>query len=549
MSLARESELELKLELTRDELQRVRSHPALGDLAVGEPVTRTAALDLLRHARPPPEGARHLACGCDRTARAGGRPSRPAPASSNGVSSPVEVGDRRRAARARPRPHRQPQDPPQGREGRGAVDPGAGVRDRGAAHDAPAALGRRRAGACPRRGHGARRRRRERPVRGRAGAEIGRARVPARRRRPSCSAAQPVRLAESSKAERGYSLALGRTQRARARRAAARRAARSFDAEQTCAEAFGLIVRSAADQIVANRRAVLETEDPAAAHQLRIGLRRLRSALRAFRPLHDTPALRELEGHAQALARTVGELRDADVLIEEIYAPVAGAHQGRSRRAARARGAARPSRPHARARARGARRASNGRCCSSISRCGRARSRMRRRTRPARSRSSPAPPLKRQWKKVADSGERLDELTVEQRHEMRKALKTLRYTAEFFASLYPEPRTRPLRQGDPQPAGGVRLSQRRGGRRAARRHLPRRLRRQPRGPARGGLRARLAQRAGRPRLEGRPQGLAAPEGAAALLGVTLGGIVKPPRSSTPRYCRGRHRRGRPWSRA
>jgi triphosphatase len=41
MSLARESELELKLELTRDELRRVRSHPALGDLAVGEPVTRT----------------------------------------------------------------------------------------------------------------------------------------------------------------------------------------------------------------------------------------------------------------------------------------------------------------------------------------------------------------------------------------------------------------------------------------------------------------------------------------------------------------------------
>jgi CHAD domain-containing protein len=33
-------------------------------------------------------------------------------------------------------------------------------------------------------------------------------------------------------------------------------------------------------------------------------------------------------------------------------------------------------------------------------------------------------------------------LTVEQRHAMRKALKTLRYTAEFFASLYPEPATR-----------------------------------------------------------------------------------------------------------
>src|SRR5215471_14222212 len=37
MSVARESELELKLE----ELQRVRAHPALGNLAIGEPVRQT----------------------------------------------------------------------------------------------------------------------------------------------------------------------------------------------------------------------------------------------------------------------------------------------------------------------------------------------------------------------------------------------------------------------------------------------------------------------------------------------------------------------------
>ena len=61
-----------------------------------------------------------------------------------------------------------------------------------------------------------------------------------------------------------------------------------LEPDHTCAEAFALIVQSAADQIAANRRAVLETVDPAAAHQLRIGLRRLRSALSAFRPLHDT---------------------------------------------------------------------------------------------------------------------------------------------------------------------------------------------------------------------------------------------------------------------
>src|SRR5215475_7607443 len=41
MSVARESEFEFKLELTREELQRVRTHPALGNLAVGEPVRQT----------------------------------------------------------------------------------------------------------------------------------------------------------------------------------------------------------------------------------------------------------------------------------------------------------------------------------------------------------------------------------------------------------------------------------------------------------------------------------------------------------------------------
>ena len=168
--------------------------------------------------------------------------------------------------------------------------------------------------------------------------------------------AEPVRLAESSKAERGYSLALGRTN-GHAHVEPQRGVLPELRQDHTCAEAFALIVQSASDQIAANRHAVLETVDPAAAHQLRIGLRRLRSALSAFRPLHDTAALRELEGHAQALARTVGELRDADVLIEHIYAPVAGMIKSRSGLAAPARGAARAPRPRARAGAGGAQRA------------------------------------------------------------------------------------------------------------------------------------------------------------------------------------------------
>ena len=90
MSSARESELELKVELTRDQLQRVRWHPALGDLAAAEPVTRNLrsiyfdtpdhrlrALDISLRVRS--DGERWL-----QTVKAG-------TAVRNGVSNPLEM--------------------------------------------------------------------------------------------------------------------------------------------------------------------------------------------------------------------------------------------------------------------------------------------------------------------------------------------------------------------------------------------------------------------------------------------------------------------------
>jgi CHAD domain-containing protein len=44
--------------------------------------------------------------------------------------------------------------------------------------------------------------------------------------------------------------------------------------------------------------------------------------------------------------------------------------------------------------------------------------------------------LTRSWKRIARRGARLERMTPEERHEMRKALKSFRYTVEFFGSLY-----------------------------------------------------------------------------------------------------------------
>ena len=108
---------------------------------------------------------------------------------------------------------------------------------------------------------------------------------------------------------------------------------------------------------------------------------------------------------------------------------------------------------------------------------------------------------------------------------MRKALKTLRYATELFASLYPEESTRQFIKETRSLQEVFGYLNDVVAARAARRHLPRRLRRQPRGPARRRLRPRLAQRAGRACLEGRPQGLAETQGAAAVLGVRTANLT------------------------
>jgi inorganic triphosphatase YgiF len=248
-------------------------------------------------------------------------------------------------------------------------------------------------------------------------------------------ASGPCRFGHLSKAERGYNLVLGRHDESIVPQCAVHP---TLGGDENCAEALSLFVGFAYTQIVANRRVVLETDDPEGAHELRIGLRRLRSVLRAFRPLSDTPALREMEDYAQELARTVGQLRDADVLIEDIYAPVAGKMKGE------------PGFPELR----------NGLVAY--------RAKIRDEVRQALSSEQwsklqlylalwprtiadneslqtpvhgfAASALAKDWKKVAKLGAAIDSLSLEQRHELRKALKKFRYTAEYFGSLYAENR-------------------------------------------------------------------------------------------------------------
>lgn len=242
---------------------------------------------------------------------------------------------------------------------------------------------------------------------------------------------EPIRLAETSKAERGYDLVLGRPNRSVAPQKARHIVLKG---DESCARALIMFVDSATTQIEANRRAVLETDDPEAAHQLRIGLRRLRSALRAFRPLNDTPATRELEQYARDLGRSVSELRNADVFIEHIFAPVAGTMKGEPGYADLRGGLL----AHRIAKRDEARAALTGDRWSKLQlylalwpRTMRDNGRMQT---PVAKFAETA--LAKGWKRVAKHGADVQDLAMEQRHDMRKALKDFRYTAEFFGSLY-----------------------------------------------------------------------------------------------------------------
>lgn len=81
-------------------------------------------------------------------------------------------------------------------------------------------------------------------------------------------------------------------------------------------EAFGEIVGATTRHMLANEQGVLQSADPEYVHQMRVAVRRLRSALSVFpRTAAEVSPRRE----AKWLASVLGEVRDWDVLVEETF--------------------------------------------------------------------------------------------------------------------------------------------------------------------------------------------------------------------------------------
>ena len=241
----------------------------------------------------------------------------------------------------------------------------------------------------------------------------------------------PIKFGTRSKAERGYRFALGKEEGGREPEKAKPAKIRAND---TCAKAFAAVLASAARQITVNRQALLQSDDPEGAHQMRVGVRRLRSALRALRPLVSRASLWSFERSARDIGRCVGELRDADVLISGIYSPthaVAADKVGfdqlhetllRNRQAKREE----------------VRREITGPAWTRfqlyLALWPRTLEENRALERSVKKHARTM--LDKTWRKARKLGDRLVSLSPEERHAMRKTLKRLRYQAEFFAPAF-----------------------------------------------------------------------------------------------------------------
>ena len=130
----------------------------------------------------------------------------------------------------------------------------------------------------------------------------------------------PVRFSTASKAARGYRLARGEGEPRPSARSAS---PPDFGPEATVEAAAREVFRDCFAQIAANMARVADSEDAEGPHQLRVGLRRLRTAFATFACSLGDAALRPLSDEARRLGQVVGALRDLDVLTDEVVADAA----------------------------------------------------------------------------------------------------------------------------------------------------------------------------------------------------------------------------------
>lgn len=122
--------------------------------------------------------------------------------------------------------------------------------------------------------------------------------------------ALPLRLDMMSKAERGFLLADG------ASPMPVRAGVLQFPADATLDDAVEMVIAATLGQFVANWPALEETRHPESIHQMRVALRRLRTALAFFNRALPCAEFETFRAEAKRIAAAFGPARDLDAFLE-----------------------------------------------------------------------------------------------------------------------------------------------------------------------------------------------------------------------------------------
>jgi inorganic triphosphatase YgiF len=136
------------------------------------------------------------------------------------------------------------------------------------------------------------------------------------------NSAVPFDIEVESKAARGFRLMDGSPPRA------SKPSATRLSPDDSAIQALRAIVKETLGHLLANQPAAL-AGDPEGVHQVRIAVRRIRSALRLFSPHIESHAMRLFEDELRHVGRTIGEARDWDVFCDEILPQVSETAEAR----------------------------------------------------------------------------------------------------------------------------------------------------------------------------------------------------------------------------
>jgi len=247
--------------------------------------------------------------------------------------------------------------------------------------------------------------------------------------------ATPLTLGVESKAARGYRLRSGAAPHAKTARPP------KLDPKIGAAAAFRDIVVSELGDLIANQPAA-HAGDAEGVHQMRVGIRRLRSALMLFAPYLEPKAAKRFQAELQRTGRRFGEARDWDVFcLEALPAALDRAENigwidllrppAQMRRdAAHAEFVRALDDPAFTALVLGLAAWAEDGCAHDRLAGDKALRRPLARIAPKL--------LDRLYRKVERRGGDVEKLGDQELHALRKSLKKLRYGVEYLASLYPQ---------------------------------------------------------------------------------------------------------------